>query len=139
MFPVIGIERWYSIESPFETTKNLQRVNYLNGKFLYKSAFNSCLKTINNSKASFVLNLIFSTGCSWILGLFLAFMTIFFFPSTSLSIYCQDTDIDYIEAGKIFQKIYFITFPLGMIAVVITGNKYTTTNQKKVSEPTYNI
>ena len=34
IFPVIGIERWYSIESPFETTKNLRRVNYLNGKSL---------------------------------------------------------------------------------------------------------
>lgn len=51
----------------------------------------------------------------------IALLTVFIFPSTSLSIYCTETDINHIGVGSIFKKIYFITFPLGMMAVIVTG------------------
>ena len=52
IFPVIGIERWYSIESPFEMTKNLRRVNYLNGMSRMPYVLNECFMPAFNTKRS---------------------------------------------------------------------------------------
>jgi hypothetical protein len=39
-FPVIGLERLFSVIHPFDKDKQLQRVNWLNGKYPDNSAAN---------------------------------------------------------------------------------------------------
>ena len=47
MFPVIGIERWHSIKTPFEMTANLQRVRILNGEISQILCITTLIKTFS--------------------------------------------------------------------------------------------
>ena len=52
MFPVIGIERWHSIKTPFEMTANLQRVRILNGEISQILRIKTFIKLFIEEKCS---------------------------------------------------------------------------------------
>ena len=57
-------------------------------------------------------------------GLLFAVVTVFVFPTTTVSLYCNKIQLEKEGIIDLFQKIYFLTFPLGMVCVLITGYLY---------------
>ena len=108
-FPVIGMERYFSISHPFDKEKHLKRVRLLNGKFqrlrqdLHIQSFLSVL--------------------SWAISTLLATATVLLFPTTTVSIYCSRSPLHYDSLEVIFRKIYRLTLPLGIVSVLCTGLK----------------
>ena len=58
---------------------------------------------------------------TWVIGLGLAIASVLLFPSTTISIYCRRTTTAYHSISYIFNEIYYITFPVGLAAVLATS------------------
>ena len=110
-FPVIAVERYFSISHPFEKEKHLRRVTYLNSE----------------SKISFLSKLrcngLFSVAC-WIIGGSIAGLTAFFYPITNVSIYCNETPLRPADVKPLYRRTIYLTIPIGFASLLFTSELF---------------
>lgn len=109
-FPVIGIERLFSIREPFEREKHIRRVNWLNGGWWG-----------NALDEPSVFPEIRPAGVIWVTGLALSLVVALMFPVTTVAFYCNSDTMSSFGVETLFRKIFFVTLPLGLACVLITG------------------
>ena len=110
-FPVIAVERYFSISHPFEKEKHLRRVTYLNSE--------SKISLISNLRC----NGLFSVAC-WIIGGSIAGLTAFFYPITNVSIYCNETPLRPADVKPLYRRTIYLTIPIGFASLLFTSELY---------------
>jgi hypothetical protein len=106
-FPVIGVERYFSIRHPLERQAHLRRVNGLIGQLRRRRLDEHLIH--------------FFAVATWCFSLALGSLSMALLPTTTVSIYCNATALSQEKMHELFLKIYVITFPLGVVCLSVTG------------------